>query len=489
MGWMGSAVDLLIEEGDEFVFREAALFAAVAVAECDGAVFFDGVEVNGNAEGGADFVLAAVAATDGSGGVVEDVPAFLQTFVEGAGALDEFGLVFQKWEDGGFVRRDAWVELEECTFFRFAFVVGDFVFGVGGGEDGEESAVNAEGGLNHMGDVLRFGGFVEDLHGLAGVFLVLVEVVIRAAGDAPEFLFSVGEVEHEIGGGAGVEGELVLGVYVFGDRLAREADGNQPVDAGVEPLAMEALPVGFRGDEVLDLHLLELAGAEDKVARGDLVAEGFADLGDTKGDLDPSGIDDVFIVGEDALGGLGAKVGRGGVIGEGADFSFKHELELAWLSQGTGGRGVGAEGLLALFGAGFGGFDGAGQLCLVEGGLFAVEEVAEFLGAFDLLGSAGAFDECDIADGFPVEDNRVEEELVGAVAELGLLAVDHRIGKTVDVPGGFPNGGVHDDAGVKTFDVVPPLDKVAPPGLLDIVAQFDAEWAIVEKAVIAAIDF
>ena len=37
MGWMGSAVDLFFEEGEEFVFGEAALFAAVAVAEGDGA--------------------------------------------------------------------------------------------------------------------------------------------------------------------------------------------------------------------------------------------------------------------------------------------------------------------------------------------------------------------------------------------------------------------------------------------------------------------
>jgi hypothetical protein len=34
--------------------------------------------------------------------------------------------------------------------------------------------------------------------------------------------------------------------------------------------------------KILDLHLLELAGAEDEVARGDLVAEGLADLGDAE---------------------------------------------------------------------------------------------------------------------------------------------------------------------------------------------------------------
>ena len=36
--------------------------------------------------------------------------------------------------------------------------------------------------------------------------------------------------------------------------------------------------VGARLDEELDLHLLELAGAEDEVAGSDLVAERLADL-------------------------------------------------------------------------------------------------------------------------------------------------------------------------------------------------------------------
>lgn len=39
-------VDLLFEELDEFVFSHAALLASVAVAQSDGAVLFDGVEVD-----------------------------------------------------------------------------------------------------------------------------------------------------------------------------------------------------------------------------------------------------------------------------------------------------------------------------------------------------------------------------------------------------------------------------------------------------------
>ena len=131
------------------------------------------------------------------------------------------------------------------------------------------------------------------------------------------FLFAVGEVEHQVGGGLRVEGQLVLRVDVFGHRLAGQADGDEPVDAGVEPLAVERTPVGIRRDEVFDLHLLEFTGAEDEVARGDFVAKGLADLGDAEGDFNAAGIDDVLVVGKDALGGLGAQVGGGRVVGKG----------------------------------------------------------------------------------------------------------------------------------------------------------------------------
>ena len=89
------------------------------------------------------------------------------------------------------------------------------------------------------GTYLLLDGFVEDLHGLAGVLLMLLEVVVGAAGDAPEFLFAMGEVEHEVGGGPRVKGEFVLRVDVFGDGLAGQTDGDEPVSTGVEPLAVE----------------------------------------------------------------------------------------------------------------------------------------------------------------------------------------------------------------------------------------------------------
>ena len=85
---LGLPVDLLFKEFDQLVLGYATLFTSVSVAKGDGAIFFDGVEVDGDAEGCTDFVLATVSATDCARGVVEDVPASLQFLIKSLGDLD-----------------------------------------------------------------------------------------------------------------------------------------------------------------------------------------------------------------------------------------------------------------------------------------------------------------------------------------------------------------------------------------------------------------
>ena len=81
--------------------------------------------------------------------------------------------------------------------------------------------------------------------------------------------------------------------------------------------------------EELALHLLELAGAEGEVARGDLVAERLAHLAHAEGQLAAGGALDVGKVDKDALRGLGTQIaGRGAVLGH-ADGGLEHQVELA----------------------------------------------------------------------------------------------------------------------------------------------------------------
>ena len=131
-----------------------------------------------------------------------------------------------------------------------------------------------------------------------------------------------------VGGGAGVEGQLSRLVVAQAQVLFVDAQAQQPVLAVVLPVG-EPLEVGAGLAEELALHLLELAGTEGEVARGDLVAEGLADLADAEGQLAAGGALDVGEVHEDALRGLGAQIaGRGGILGD-ADGGLEHQVELA----------------------------------------------------------------------------------------------------------------------------------------------------------------
>jgi hypothetical protein len=94
-------------------------------------------------------------------------------------------------------------------------------------------------------------------------------------------------------------------------------------------------------DEVFHLHLLELARAEDEVARGDLVAERLADLGDAERQLHAAGVDDVLEVHEHALRRLGPQVGDGRGVGHGADVRLEHHVERARRGEAAGLAGGG----------------------------------------------------------------------------------------------------------------------------------------------------
>ena len=85
--------------------------------------------------------------------------------------------------------------------------------------------------------------------------------------------------------------------------------------------------------EVLHLHLLELARAEDEVAGRDLVAKRLADLGDAERRLLARELEDVLEVDEDPLRRLGAQVGLRARVLDRADVRLEHQVELARLGE------------------------------------------------------------------------------------------------------------------------------------------------------------
>ena len=155
------------------------------------------------------------------------------------------------------------------------------------------------------------------------------EVVIGAVCNAPQ-LAPVGERKgvFDVGGGAGVECKLSRLMIAQTQVFLAYAQRQQPVFAEVFPVS-EPLKVGAGFAEELAFHLLKLADAEDEVARGDLIAEGLADLAYAEGQLFARGALDVCKVNENALSGLGTQItGGAGVLGN-ADGGLEHEVELA----------------------------------------------------------------------------------------------------------------------------------------------------------------
>ena len=218
---------------------------------------------------------------------------------------------------------------------------------------------------------------------------------------------------------------------------------------------VEPLKVGARLAEELELHLLELAHAEDEVARGDLVAEGLADLTDAERQLFARGALDIVEVDKDALRGLGTEVdGVLRVLGHALE-GLEHEVKLA---------DVGKVVLAAAR---------AGDLMLLDELLhLGLGEGVDGLRQFKT------------GPGAPVLDDLVRAETL-----MALAAVHQRVGEAAEVTGGDPGLGIHQNGGVQTDVVGVLLHELLPPGALDVVLQLRAERTVVPGVGETAVDF
>src|SRR5262245_19348155 len=107
-----------------------------------------------------------------------------------------------------------------------------------------------------------------------------VAAIVNALQLAPAERVLVLDIER----GARIVRQLLRVMLMKPQALRSDAKGEIPVEACFPPI-LEPLHGGVGFDEELHLHLLELTGAKDEVARGDFIAEGFTDLGDAEGDF------------------------------------------------------------------------------------------------------------------------------------------------------------------------------------------------------------
>ncbi len=331
---------------------------------------------------------------------------------------------------------------------------------IGIGEEGQQGPVHARRGLDDVGDHVLFSLLVEVREGLAAELRVLLEVEVRAIGDAHELAPADGKVILDVGGALGVVGQLIGRVLAQAQVLLAEAVPPEPRHAVLDPPLVPVLVGGAavhrlqRIDEELDLHLLELTGAKDEVARRDLVAKGLADLRDAERQLASHRLQDIVEVDEDALGRLGPEIGEGRVFFHRPHEGLEHEVELTGRSQLT----------LAALGA-------------QRPGNAAV--------AARLTGGDGEL--VPFGRGTVMHPRRLVD-LVGAEATATFQAVDHGVGEIVDVAARLPHRRMHQDGGVEPHHVGPALDIVPPPDPLDVLLELDAEGAVVPARSRATVD-
>ena len=471
------SMEIVVEESSEVVDGDALLLHGVAVADGD-TVVVEGVVVHGDAEGGADGILTAIAATDGVLLVVLEHVVGFEHVHNLAGFLGQSVLLDQR-QHSGLVGSQHGGQAED----RADTAVGKGLVLQGMAEDGQESAVDTDGGLDDVGRVALVELGVEILEFLAAELAVTAEVEVGAAVDTFQLLESEGKLELDVGGSVGVVGQLL--VVVVAVLLGGDAHGEMPFEAFLLPVA-EPLHLGAGTDEELHLHLLEFAHTEDELAGDNLVAEGFAYLGDAEGNLHAAGLLDVEEVDKDALCRLGTEIEGVAVVDDGAHLGGEHEVELAHVGPVAGaadgtddaevedelletGKVVGVH-QLGILGVDFVNLFLVFQHTGVGGDkLLAVEGVAK---AFVRLLALFVYLLLNLGD-------MVLDEDVGAIAFLGVFVVDQRVVEGIHMAGGFPDARVHEDGGVDTDDVLVVLHHGTPPVLLDVVFEFGSQLAIV----------
>ena len=341
------------------------------------------------------------------------------------------------------------MQVQHRAHVFFSLAVDEVLFVVRLAEERQRHTVAAERRLNDVRDIVLVRLGVKVLEALARGLLMAAKVVVRAVGNAPE-LAPVGEREgvFDIRRGSGVERKLRGLMVAQAQVLFLDAEAQQPVLAVVLPVG-EPLKVGVGLAEEFALHLLKLTGPEGKVARGNLVSEGLADLADAERELASRRALNVREVDENALRGLRTQIaGRRRVLGH-ADGRLEHEVKLA-----DGGKVVLAA-------------DGADDV-LVLG-----DKLVHLVKAHRIDVHLGVL---------------VSNELIGAVTGLAGLAVEQRVGEACHMAGRDPGLRVHDDGRVEADVVRAFLHEFLEPGLFDVVLELNAERAVVPAVGQTAVD-
>ena len=313
-------------------------------------------------------------------------------------------------------------------------------------EEGQRHTVSAKGRLNDIRDVVLIGLLIKIGHILAGMILMLLEIVIRAVGNAPQLAPAEREQELNVRRGLGVEGKLLLLMVAQTQIFLRHAEGQQPVFAEILPI-IEPVEIRAGLAEEFTFHLLELTGTEREVAGRDLVSEALAYLADAEGQLLARGALHILEVNKNSLGCLGTQINFILRILRHTLEGLEHQIELADIGE------IGRAAIRA--------FD------------IVLADIFTHL----LKGHA-----VRIAAG-------ILNELIGTMARFAVLAVHERIGEAAHMARRHPHLRIHQNRGIQTDIVRAFLHKLLHPRLFDVVFELHAQRSIIPRIGKAAVNF
>src|SRR5215475_5918057 len=170
-------------------------------------------------------------------------------------------------------------------------------------QESESRTIRSRRGLDDIGNDLLLGLFVEILKRLAAKLGVLFEIIVGAIGDSLKLAPAHGEKILDVDASFGIVGQFVRFMLALPNVLRSYAVALVPCKALHDPLLMPCF-VRPRHTEKLDLHLLELTGAERKIARRDLISKRLTDLGDSERQFLPRSLKDIVEVDKDSLSGF-----------------------------------------------------------------------------------------------------------------------------------------------------------------------------------------
>ena len=194
-------------------------------------------------------------------------------------------------------------------------------------------------------------------------------------------------------------------------------------------------------DEEFHLHLLKLTRTEDEVTWGNFITERLTDIGDTKRWLHTRRGHDVFEVDEDTLCGFRTQVVQALFIIDWTKEGLQQTGECLWLRPFA-------------WLTGFWVIDICQTVCWWVAVLFFVSL----------------------------------QQVVSAVALVGVQGLHQWIGEDFDVTGRNPGLGGLDDGRINTDDVITGLHHVTPPLALDVFLEFYTQGTVVPGRARSAVD-